>query len=195
MTELWTKQEKLPTTKKAQRLFDNEVKKMTQKMIVDIETDNIRAEETRLANERREKEEKQLVAEKIRRENELHERWQRDRESRVENWRSFQTKTGIGKKRKEPEPDTNPSTTTPNPPPTITNPTPVSPNSTPTPVPPVPQVILPKSAPSPDVIIPPPAVIIPLPPPTKLEVPSKIPVLGQPQKKKVSTQTTQTPKN
>jgi len=75
--------------------FVMDVRKMTQRMIIELELEGKRAEDYRLANEKYEKEMKLKAAEELKLRDEEDRVWEDNRENRVESWRSF---TSSGKK-------------------------------------------------------------------------------------------------
>jgi len=93
MTEDWTKQKKPASGP----LFEYELKLKTQKIIVDLDQEETKAEEMRMKNERRVKEYVIKERENVKKDEVKEEEWESKRETRVEGWRAFQA---TGKKRK-----------------------------------------------------------------------------------------------
>jgi len=116
MRDMWRDLGKSRRTKEDEKNFEKDCKRMTQKLLMDIEDNTRRAEELKLANERREKDLKKKDEERIKVEQEHEQKWEQSREDRVSSWRNFQTVAGIGKKRKYPEDEEEPITQPPPPP-------------------------------------------------------------------------------
>lgn len=104
---LWQKAGKHRKTKEDDRAFEKECKKMTQKILQDRESSAKRAEEVKMSNERRVKEEKVKLQKEMQIEVEHEQLWEESRDERVDSWRVWQQQAA---KRKAMEKETVPVT-------------------------------------------------------------------------------------
>lgn len=118
---LWHSAGKHRKTKEDERAFDKECKKMTQKILQEREAAAKHAEEVKLANEKRTKEEKIKQQLSNQKEVEFEELWEETRDDRVESWRNFQQQKSKRKIiEKEADPASNPPQQQNPPPPSVT---------------------------------------------------------------------------
>jgi len=103
MKEMWKKENKVRITKEDNKAFEKDVKRMIQKLLLEMEASTKRAEEIKLANDRREKEQKMKEQEQLKKEIEHEQKWEEARDYRVGSWRFFQNQNT--RKRKNPEDD------------------------------------------------------------------------------------------
>eukprot|EP01119_Soliformovum_irregulare_P012719 TRINITY_DN3321_c0_g1_i4.p1 TRINITY_DN3321_c0_g1~~TRINITY_DN3321_c0_g1_i4.p1 ORF type:complete len:226 (+),score=68.11 TRINITY_DN3321_c0_g1_i4:255-932(+) len=89
VTEQWKKEGRSRNNRFEDKEFERDVKKMTQKMIMDAEKSTKRALEIRLANERTEKEEEIKKIQEMKKELEHEKEWDESRTDRVNSWRTF----------------------------------------------------------------------------------------------------------
>lgn len=187
VTEQWKKDGRSRNNRFEEKEFERDVKKMTQKLIIDGERSAKRALEMRLANERREKEEEMSKIKEMKAELEAEKVWDDSRTERVNSWRDFKQMNYLPpdpeekRKRKKAEAEAAAAASTPIPSEGGTVPPPPLQESIPPPPPPM--------------ETPPSESSIPLPPPTpappapsmqkKEPKPKAIPMLGvEPAKKK-----------